>query len=112
MEFLIGLMKVLFGTFVLFTVARNTYESIGQESKWGWVAFVGALAVINMVFHRLVGSSIDPPFYTAILFCLTISGLTPKDSPTVSLWYKRAIYAVILGTIIGWASYAEIGTLP
>ena len=112
MEFFIGLIKVLVGTFVLFTAARVTYESIGQRSKWGWVAFVGSLAVINMVLHRLLGSSINPPFFTALWFGITISGLTPKDSPTVTLWYKRAVYAIVLGTIIGWASYAEVGTLP
>jgi hypothetical protein len=109
MEFIIGLIKVLVGAFVLFTVARLTYENIGQRSKWGWVAFVGGLALANMLLYRLLGSSINPPFFTALLFGVTIAGLTPKDSPTMSVWYKRAIYAIVLGTLIGWASYAEVG---
>lgn len=108
MEFIIGLIKVLVGAFVLFTVARVTYENIGQRSKWGWVVFVGGLALTNMLVHRLLGSSINPPFFTAFLFGMTISGLTPKDSPTVNLWYKRAIYAIVLGTLVGWTAYAEV----
>lgn len=108
MDFMLGIVKVLFGTFVFFTVARVTYGTIGQRSGWAWVALVGALAVVNMVIHRLLGSTINPPFFTAVLFGITLSGLTPKDFPAVALWYKRAIYAVVVGTVIGWASYAEL----
>lgn len=112
MEFLIGTIKVLIGTFVLFTVARVAYVSIGQRSKWGWVVFVGGLAISNMLAHRALGSSINPPFFTALWFGITLAGLTPKDSPNVNPWLKRAIYAIVFGTIIGWASYAEIDTVP
>jgi hypothetical protein len=45
------------------------------------------------------------------LFGLTISGLAPKDFPEVGAWYKRATYAIVVGTVIGWASYVEVGTV-
>lgn len=106
-DFFIGFSKVLVGVFVLFTLARVTYENLGQRSKLGWLVFVGSLALANMLLHRLLGSSINPPFFTALLFGVTIAGLTPKNSPTMSIWSKRAIYAIVLGTLIGWASYAE-----
>jgi hypothetical protein len=108
MEFLLGVIKVLAGAFVLFTVARITYGSIGQRTGWGWVAMVGALAITNMVVHRLLGSTINPPFFTAVLFGISLAGLAPQDSLTVTTWYKRAIYSVIIGTIIGWFTYMEI----
>ena len=89
-------------------MARVTYGTIGQRSGWAWVALVGALAVANMVVHHLLGSTINPPFFTAVLFGMTLSGHTPKDSPSVAHWYKRAIYAIVVGTVIGWVSYGEV----
>lgn len=73
---------------------------------------MGGLALTNMLIYRLFGSSINPPFFTAVWFAITLLGLAPKESPTVSLWYKRGFYAIVLGTIVGWASYAEVITLP
>ena len=108
MEFSLGAIKVLIGAFVLFILARTTYGSIGQRSGWGWVVLVGALAVANMVVHRLLGSTINPPFFTSVLFGISLAGLTPKDSPTVTTWYRRAIYAVAVGTVIGWSTYMEV----
>lgn len=108
MEFLIGVAKVLIGTFVLFTVARVTYGFIGQRSEWAWVVLVGTLAVANMVVHRLIGSTINPPFYTALWFGFCLAGLTPKESPKVTTWYRRAIYSTVVGTIIGWLAYVEV----
>lgn len=107
MEFVFGTIKVLAGSFVLFIVARTTYGILGQRFGWAWVSLIGVLAVANMVVHRMLGSTINPPFFTAIWFGIALAGLTPKDSPSVALWYKRAIYAVIVGTVIGWFSYAE-----
>ena len=109
LDFIFGIIKVLMGAFALFTVARVTYGTIGQRSGWVWVALVGMLAVANMLIHHLLGSTINPPFFTAVLFGLVLAGLTPKDSPTVAPWHKRAIYAVAVGTAIGWAVYAEVG---
>ncbi|MEQ1486377.1 hypothetical protein [Methyloglobulus sp.] len=111
MDFILGTVKVLIGTFVLFTVARITYGTIGQRSGWAWVTLVCALAIANMVIHRLLGSTINPPFFTAVWFGIVLSGLTSKESPTVAPWYKRAIYAVVLGTVMGWASYAEVSSV-
>ena len=90
---------------------KGYVRTIGQRSGWAWVVLVGALAVANMVIHRLLGSTINPPFFTALWFGITLSGLTPKESPTVAPWYKRAIYAVVVGTVIGWASYAEVASV-
>lgn len=95
------------GAFVLFTVARITYEPLARRSGWAWVTFVAALAVANMLFHRLVGSSINPPFFTAVWLSILLAGLTPKSATAVSPWYRRAIYGVVAGTIIGWFSYAD-----
>src|SRR2546428_8623960 len=108
MDFVVAAGKVLVGTVVLSTAARVTYVPLTQRSGWLWVAFVGALAVMNMVFHRAIGSSINPPFYTAVWFAITLAGLTPKDSPAIASWYRKAIYSVVVGTIIGWAFYGEV----
>ncbi len=108
MELMLASLKVLIGTFTLFTVARVSYASIGQHSGWAWVAFVGVLAIANMLVHRLLGSTINPPFFTALWFAMTLAGLTPKDSPKVTTWFRRAIYAVAVGTLIGWFLYVEV----
>lgn len=107
MDFVIGIVKVLIGTFVFFTITRVTYEKTKENSKWGWIIFVGFIAVTNMLVHRFIGSSINPPFFTAVWTCITVVGLTPRESNEVSPWLKRAIYAIIIGTLIGWLSYAE-----
>lgn len=111
MAFILDAVIVLTGAFALFTVARAACGTIGQRVGWAWVALVGALAVANMVIHRILGSTISPPFFTAVLFGITISGLAPKDFPEVGAWYKRATYAIVVGTVIGWASYVEVGTV-
>lgn len=108
MDFIIGAVKVVIGTFVLFAVARVTYEPLARKSGWFWVSFVAVLAILNMVVHRLIGSSINPPFFTAAWFGITLAGLTPKDSPTVAPWYRRAIYGLVAGTLIGWGAYVEV----
>lgn len=106
MDFIIGFIKVLVGTFVLFTLARIALAA--TDKRWTWVATVGVLAVSNMVIHRLIGSTINPPFFTAVFLGVTLSGLSPKDSEQVDPWIKRAIFAVVIGTVIGWASYASL----
>ena len=111
MDFFLGAVKVLIGTFALFTVAKVTFGTIGQRFGWAWVALVGVLAVTNMLVHNLLGSTITPPLFTAILFGIVLAGLTPKDSPAVSPWFKRAIYAVVVGTFVGWVSYGEVLTV-
>lgn len=108
MNFVVGIIEVLVGAFILFTIARKTYSRLVRRSGWAWVAFVGFLAIVNMLIHRIIGSSINPPFFTAVLFATTLVGLTPKEDATLNPWHKRAIYAVIVGTVIGWASYAEV----
>lgn len=111
MDFIFGLFKVVAGTFVLFTLARIALAAIGTKSKWLWVAMVGALAVSNMLVHRVLGSTITPPFFTAVFLGVTLLGLAPKKSKQVDPWIKRAIYALVAGTILGWASYASVGSI-
>jgi hypothetical protein len=94
MDFIFGLIKVVAGTFVLFTLARMALAAIGTRSKWLWVAMVGAHAASNMLIHRVVGSTINLPFFTAVFLGITLSGLTPKESERVDPWIKRAIIAV------------------
>lgn len=108
MDVIFTVVQVLVGTFALFTVANVTYGTIGQRSGWAWIALVCALAVSNMVVHRLLGSTINPPFFTAICFGVTLSGLAPRESATIGPWLSRGVYAIGVGTILGWLSYAEI----
>jgi uncharacterized membrane protein len=108
MEFILGAVKVLVGTFVLFAVAKISYAPLVKKSGWIWVAFVTVLAVLNMLVHRIIGSTINPPFYTAVWFAITLAGLTPRESPAVAPWHRRAIYGVVVGTIIGWGFYVEV----
>lgn len=108
---LIATIQVLVGAFVMFTIARLAHDRLTERSGWLWVALAALLAVTSMLVHRfLLGSTISPPFYTALLFAITLAGLRPKNSG-LAKWRKRAIYGVVLGTVVGWASYAEVGAL-
>ncbi len=106
---IIAIIEVLVGAFLFFTVARVTYAPLRRGSGWLWVVLLIVLAVANMLVHRFVlGSSINPPFFTAVLFSMTLAGLTPKEESAVDHWHKRGIYGVVFGTVLGWASYAQV----
>ncbi len=115
MEFLLGVVKVIVGGFALFTVARVAYGSLVPRAGWAWVGLVAVLALCNMVLHRWWGSSINPPFFTAILFGVALSGLAPNKTVAESTasydsrWLRRGRIALIVGTILGWLSYGEVG---
>ena len=107
MSFIFAVIKVLVGSFLLFTIARVT-----QKANWKWVLIVGTLALGNMIIHRLLGSSINPPFFTAVFLGISLSGLSPADTPlSETPWLKRAIIALVIGTAIGWLSFAKIITV-
>lgn len=114
MDFVWGVLKVIVGGFLLFTIARVAYGRLVPRSGWAWVALVGVLAIANMLVHRALGSSINPPFFTAVLFAITLLGLAPDDSvaegtvSSVSRWHKRGVVAVAICTAIGWLSYASV----
>lgn len=113
MNILIAVIEVVVGAFALFTVARLAYAPLLQRSGWLWVVLLTGLAIANMLVHRfLLGSSINPPFFTAFLFGITVAGLTPKEAPALEPWHKRGIYGVIVGTLVGWASYVEVVPAP
>lgn len=105
-----ALIEVLVGAFIMFTLARTTYTQLIEKSGWLWVSFVSFLAIINMAIHRLIlENSINPPFFTAALFIITICGLHEENSKLLSPWHKRGIYGIIIGTLTGWALYIESG---
>lgn len=114
MDFVWGPLKVIIGGFLLFTVARVSFERLVPKSGWVWVVFVAILALANMLVHRWIGSTINPPFYTSILFAITLMGLTPEktiregQSSENSRWLKRGTVAVVVGTAIGWLSFATL----
>lgn len=110
MDFVIGSLKVLVGTFILFMVASSTYGALSKNGRGIWVGFVVMLAVANMAIHRLIGSTINPPFYTAVLFAITLAGLSPAREK-VGPAFRQAIYGVVVGTLLGWAFYAEIASI-
>jgi hypothetical protein len=117
MDLVFALLKVLAGGFLLFTVARVMYGRWVPRAGWGWVVLVGCLALANMLVHRWVGSTINPPFFTAVLFGTTLVGIAPDksvvegDVSSASQWYRRGVIAVVVGTALGWAAYVEIGTV-
>ena len=117
MEFVWALAQVLVGGFVLFTIARVAYGKLVPNVGWGWVVLVALLALSNMLLHRWFGSTINPPFFTAILFGVTLIGIAPDKSVVegkvseASRWFRRGIAAVAIGTVLGWFSYAEVGEL-
>lgn len=114
MSFVWGVVQVVLGAFVLFTLARVSYAAIVPRTGWGWLAVVFLLAVINMLAHRWLGNSINPPFFTALLFGMTLLGLAPDETVaegTVSegsRWFRRGAIAVAVGTVLGWLSYVEV----
>jgi hypothetical protein len=114
MDFVLGALKVIVGGFLLFTVARVAYGRLVPRAGWVWVALVGVLAIGNMLVHRAIGSSINPPFFTAVLFAMTLMGLAPDNSvvegtvSSGSRWYKRGAIAVAICTAIGWLAYASV----
>jgi hypothetical protein len=116
MDFGTALLEVLVGAFVMFTVSRATYGRWVPGRGWRWVLFVGALALGNMLLHRWLGSTINPPFFTAVLFAVTLVGLVQEQSvvegeiSAKSPWLRRGLFALVIGTALGWVSYVEVGT--
>lgn len=114
MDFVWGALKVVVGAFLLFTVARAAYGRLVPRAGWAWVALVGVLAVGNMLVHRWIGSSVNPPFFTAVLFAGTLIGLAPDNTALEgvasegSRWFKRGAVAVAVCTALGWLSYATV----
>jgi|GEM_PF-2335179 hypothetical protein len=117
MDLIWASVKVLAGAFTLFTIARMAYGRLVPYFGWVWVALLGALAIGNMLVHRWIGSTVNPPFFTALLLGVTLVGISPQsatvagDISTVSLWFRRGIAAVAMGTVLGWFSYAELVTV-
>lgn len=107
-------LKVIVGAFVLFTIARVAYGRLVPRAGWLWVTIVAGLAFTNMLVHRWLGSTINPPFYTSILFAITLIGLAPDNTVVEgeashgSLWFRRGAIAVAVGTILGWLSFVSV----
>jgi MFS superfamily sulfate permease-like transporter len=66
---------------------------------------------MDMPVHRLLGNSVNPPFWTAILFLIPVAALSGAES-WAKPWPKRAVVAIIVGTVLGWFFYAEVVTTP
>lgn len=117
MDIVLGVLKVLVGGFILFTIARLAFGAMVPRSGWAWVVLVAAMAIGNMLLHRWMGSSINPPFFTAVLFAITLLGLgtdetTPQNATSdSSRWGRRGAIAVAVGTVLGWISYVEVSQL-
>ncbi|MDW5443736.1 hypothetical protein [Polaromonas sp. SM01] len=118
MNFVWALVQVLVGAFILFTVARVTYSKLAPRFGWGWVLLVFVVALANMLLHRFLGNSINPPFFTAVLFGITLNGIAPASSDdgasslSARRLFRQGIAAVVVATLLGWLSYAEVGTAP
>ena len=103
---IISIFEVLVGAFVLFVIATTTYGPLTQRYGWLWVVLVGLIAFSSMLVHCFVlGSTINPPVWTTLLFGMTLAGLSPKKTGPIGHWYKRGIYGVAVGTFAGWAFY-------
>jgi hypothetical protein len=117
MDFVWAATEVIAGGFVLFTIARMAYVSLVPRAGWVWVSLIVVLSVANMLLHRWLGSSINPPFFTAVLFGVTLLGLAPDETVLEgkvsegSHWFRRGAIAVVFGTVLGWLSYIEISQL-
>ncbi len=113
MDLVVGALKVVLGSFVLFTTARITFARLVPRAGWMWVALVFLLGLANMVVHRLIGSTINPPFFTAVVFAVTLMGMSasPPGTPDseVPPWHRRAVVGLVIGTVIGWLAFAEVG---
>lgn len=108
MDFVLATADVLVTSFVMFTLARVTLLIAGNRHGWVWVVLLFLIAIANMVIHRMLGTTINPPFYAALFFCLTLYGLDSPIPDEPFPWPKRGIYAAILGTAAGWLSFAQI----
>jgi hypothetical protein len=114
MDFVWSAFKILAGGFMLFTIARVTYGLLVPRAGWLWVMIAVLLALANMFGHRWLGSSINPPFFTAVLLAVTLFGLGPSETKIVgnatgaSKWSRRGAGGVVAGTLLGWMAYAEV----
>jgi hypothetical protein len=114
MDFVWGVLKIIVGGFLLFTIARVAYARMVPRAGWAWVALVSVLAIGNMLVQKWLGSSINPPFFTAVLFAMTLMGLAPDNTVTEgavsegSRWFKRGAIAVAIFTAVGWLAYGTI----
>lgn len=108
MDYLLSAGDILATTFLMFTLARYTMQLVGRNHGWIWVGSVFLLATLNMVMHRVLGTTVNPPFYAAIWFCVTLGGIDSPIQDEPFPWPKRGIYAAILGTILGWLCFARV----
>ncbi|HZV61663.1 MAG TPA: hypothetical protein VFF75_04545 [Methylophilaceae bacterium] len=114
MDFIWFALKVIIGAFILFTIARSAYSRLIPRLEWLWLVLVAGLALTNMLVHSWFGSTINPPFYTSVLFAITLIGLDPVNSIAEeevlhgSGLFKRGAIAVAVGTILGWLSFASV----
>ena len=105
------------GAFLLFTLARIAYSRLLPKAGWVWVILVAVLALANMLVHRWLGSTINPPFFTAALFAMTLLGLAPDHSVVEgkpsggAQWFKRGAIGIAVGTAVGWISFVSVTTL-
>jgi hypothetical protein len=104
MSFLLAFLKVFAASLVLFAIARLSLPKLVPRFGWLWVLLVGFLALSNMVFHRLLGSTVDSPFCTALLFAIPMGELS-RAEPWSQPWPERGVDAIVAGTILGWFSW-------
>lgn len=111
MELIGFLLQVFFGAFAMFMIAHMAYMATvvmsDTQSIKAWVATVIFLALLNMLIHRLLGSTINPPFFAALLFASALYG-QPTYSQKAKKWGLAALAA---GTVLGWVTYIQSGSV-
>ena len=112
MGFVLDVAVVLVGAFILFTISNVGFRTLVPESGGVWLGLIFTLSVANMAVHKwLLSGQIDLPFYTALLFGMSLTGLYASDDQVSKTWCKRAAYAVAFGSLLGWTFFAEIRTV-
>ncbi|MEY5007232.1 MAG: hypothetical protein RL764_548 [Pseudomonadota bacterium] len=71
-----------------------------------------AVGILNMVVHQRMGTTINPPFFAALLFGFALRSnefLIQTFGEATNRWTFRAFIA---GTVLGWLSFAQTVSLP
>ena len=115
MNFFIQLLIVSLVGFLFYTYINSRITEIIISNKTTFLSFqVGIFFFVIFLAHRIIGSSINPPFYTALFCIVLLYGLSANyknDSEFAELIEKtstKLIKASLIGSFLGYLTYIGV----
>ena len=114
-EFFIGVFKVIAGVMTISAITHSGLIRGFPVITIGWYVNVGVTSFLVFAIHRWIGSGVDIPFWTTLLHCVSLYGVTAgqktEGSETMQMlldqYKKNGIKAAVVGSLIGLATYGQ-----